>query len=75
MTDDRLVVIRTFLDHFEADLAHSALEAAGIESMIRSDDCAGLRPHLSMSNGVELVVRGEDADRALEVLTQTAHSE
>ena len=64
---DSLVVIRTFLNHFDADVAHSALEAAGIESMIRSDDCGGVRPHLWMG-GVALLVREEDAERANEVL-------
>jgi hypothetical protein len=62
-----LVVIRTFLNHVDADLARSALESAGVESMIRSDDCGGLRPHLWMS-GVELLVRAEDAEQAEQIL-------
>lgn len=74
MPDDRLVVVRTFFDRFEADVAQSALEAAGIEAMIRSDDCAGLRPHMSMTNGVELLVREADVERATEVLTELAHA-
>jgi hypothetical protein len=65
--DDELRVIRTYVNHFEADVAHSALEAAGIDSMIRADDCGGVRPHLWMG-GIELLVRAEDADRADEVL-------
>lgn len=62
--DDELLVIRTFINNFEAQLAHSALEAAGIESLIRADDCGGSRPL-----DVELLVRAEDAARAEEVLT------
>ena len=31
MSDTELVVVRTFIDRIEAELAHSALEAAGIE--------------------------------------------
>jgi hypothetical protein len=65
--DDELRVIRTYVNHFEADIARSALEAAGIESMIRADDCGGVRPHLWMG-GIELLVRDQDADRADEVL-------
>ena len=62
-----LVVVRTFLNSFDAELAKSALEAAQIESMIRADDAGGMRPHLWMG-GIELVVRLEDAERAIEVL-------
>lgn len=65
---DQLQVIRTFVNAMDAELAQSALEAAGIESMIRADDCGGTRPHLWMS-GIELLVRGEDAARADEVLS------
>jgi hypothetical protein len=67
LMDDDLHVIRTFVNNFEAEIAHSALEAAGIESMIRADDCGGVRPHLWMG-GIELLVREEDAARAEEVL-------
>ena len=62
------VVIRTFINSIDAELAQSALEAAGIESMIRADDCGGTRPHLWMG-GVELLVRPEDATRAQEILS------
>jgi hypothetical protein len=66
-----LVVIRTYLNNFDAELARSALEAAGIDSMIRADDCGGTRPHLWVG-GVELLVRSEDAARADELLTSEA---
>jgi hypothetical protein len=65
MTD--LVVLRTYVNNFEAELARGALEAAGIDSMIRADDCGGTRPHLWMG-GVALLVRAEDAEQADEVL-------
>ena len=66
--DHALVVIRSFGDRFEADLAQSALEAAGIESIVRSDDAGGMRPALTFANGAELMVRTEDAERADEIL-------
>jgi hypothetical protein len=37
MRHSELVVIRTFNDRFEAQLAQSALEAAEIESLVRRD--------------------------------------
>jgi hypothetical protein len=66
MPDD-LVRIRTFLTSMDAELARGALEAAEIPSMIRADDCGGLRPHLWIG-GVELLVRAEDGERAEEIL-------
>jgi hypothetical protein len=68
MSDAELVVVGTFLNHIEADLAQGALEAGGIESMISADDAGGLRPHLSMMRGVRLLVRAEDAERAGKIL-------
>ena len=66
MSDD-LVVVRTYLNKFEAEVAKTALDAADIDSLIRADECGGVRPGLWMS-GVELVVRTEDAARAEEIL-------
>jgi hypothetical protein len=43
VSDSELVVVRTFLSRIEADLAKSALEAAGIEALVQADD-AGMCP-------------------------------
>jgi hypothetical protein len=67
MLEATLVVVGTYLTAVDAQLAQSALEAVGIESMVRSDDCGGLRPHLWMG-GVELLVRAEDVEQALVTL-------
>ena len=67
MTAPPLVSIRTFMNTMEAEIAQSALESAGIQSLVRADDCGGLRPHMQMA-GVQLLVRedeAEDADRLL----------
>ena len=62
-----MIVIRTFLNNVDAELAKSALEAADINSVIRADDCGGVRPHLWMG-GVELLVDEADQAQAEEVL-------
>ena len=67
MSDTELVVVGTFLNQIEAELAHATLEAADIESMISADDAGGLRPHLWMG-GVRLLVRAEDAEQAGKIL-------
>ena len=62
-----LVSVRTFLNRIEAELALSALEAAGIEATLSRDDCGGVRPSLWLS-GVDFLVRPEDYRRATDVL-------
>jgi len=68
-----LVVVGTYLTGLDADLARSVLEAAGVDCMVRADDCGGLRPHLWMG-GIELLVRREDCERAGEVLDSIARA-
>lgn len=63
-----MMVIRTFLNNVDAELAKSALEAAEINAEIRADDCGGVRPHLWMG-GVALLVDDEDASEAADVLS------
>lgn len=63
------VVLRTFSTHIEADLASSALAAAGIDASIRADDCGGVYP---FKGGIELLVAQEDASLAAEVLDTSA---
>jgi hypothetical protein len=62
-----LVTVRSFLNRIEADLARSALQAAGIEAVLSLDDCGGVRPSLWLS-GIDLLVRPEDIPRATEIL-------
>jgi hypothetical protein len=69
--DDDPIVVRTFVNNFEAEIAKTALEAADIQSIIRADDCGGVRPHLWMG-GIELLVRRGDFQRADEVLGNDA---
>jgi len=66
---DTLITVASFSTHIEADLARSALEAAGIEAMIAADDAGGQRPHMAFSQGVELMVRAEDEAAARQVLS------
>jgi len=65
--DTQLVVVGTFSNTIEAELAQGALQAADIASMVSADDSGGLRPSLWLS-GVRLLVRAEDARQAQEIL-------
>jgi hypothetical protein len=63
-----LVVLRTYNNQFDADLARTTLEAAGIESIFRSDDCGGRGPNLSFIRGIDILVRSADAEDARAIL-------
>ena len=60
--------IRIFASESEALVAKAALQAFGIDCVSSTDDCGGQRPHLATSNGIRLLIRSEDAERAEEVL-------
>jgi hypothetical protein len=66
-----LVVVRTFANRIDAELAQSALEAGDIESMIQADDARGEAPGLWL-RGVKLLVRADDAEQAAEILGPSA---
>jgi hypothetical protein len=70
--DSGFVVVRTFTSQPQADLAKSALDAAGIETFVFSDDAGGLQPGLWEGQGISLVVRAEDANSAREILDTAA---
>jgi hypothetical protein len=68
MSED-LVVVHTFGTRPEADVAKSALEAAGIDSMIQADTAGGTRDHLAWAGvGFRLIVRAEDVAPARDIL-------
>ena len=64
MSADDLIILSTFNNHIQADLARSALDAMGIESMVRADDAGGEQPGLWIGEGVHILVRERDAELA-----------
>jgi len=73
MAKDDLLVVATFGDRAEADVAASALEAAGIDVMIRADSGGSMRPSIAWAGvGFEVIVRAEDANAAREILETPA---
>jgi Putative prokaryotic signal transducing protein len=72
MSADDLVILSTFNNHIQADLARSALDAMGIESMVRADDAGGEQPGLWIGEGVQILVRERDAELAKMVISGSA---
>lgn len=69
MDEEELVAVGTYPNKIDADLAQSALEAAEIEAIVTADDAGGLQPGLWVGEGVRVLVRAEDAERAKEILS------
>ncbi|HEV8345976.1 MAG TPA: DUF2007 domain-containing protein [Vicinamibacterales bacterium] len=72
MADADLIVVATFSSRPDAEMARSALEAAGIDAIVQSDDAGGLQPGLWEGRGVAVVVRSADAQAAHDILETTA---
>ena len=66
-----LTCIETYCSREEAELARSFLEANGIDAVVFTDDCGGTRPHLQLSEGVRLMVKQEDKEKAFKLFEDT----
>jgi hypothetical protein len=69
------VLLAEFGQRVEAEIALSALEAAGIRALVQADDCGAVDPALAFGRGVRLVVSQVDLERAREVLREARESQ
>jgi hypothetical protein len=75
MSDSELVVVQTFGTRQEADVAVSALNAAGIDSTVQADTGGGMYRAMAWAGvGFQVVVRSEDSDAARAILETPARS-
>ena len=74
MNFDDAIVLETFSNRIEAEMAAGLLEAEGIEAMVRADDAGGAYPMLQFVRGVRLMVAQEDEARAQEILAAMAEA-
>jgi hypothetical protein len=69
---DDAVILETFSNRIEAEMAAGLLESEGIEAMVMADDAGGTYPMLQFFLGVRLMVFKEDEARAKEILAAMA---
>ena len=75
MSDSELIVVHTFGSRQEADVAVSALDAAGIEAIVQADTGGGMYRAMAWAGvGFQVVVRSEDSDAARAILETPARS-
>jgi len=67
---DGMSIIRTFSNETEAQLALNHLLALGVEALIEKDNCGGMRPHLDISSGVNILVATADLENATAALEE-----
>lgn len=69
MREAKLIVVQTFAEQWEAELAKSALNGARIDAVVQSDSLGGTGPHIALATGgCKVLVREEDAAAAHDVL-------
>jgi hypothetical protein len=67
---DEPVVINTFDNEAEAEMAQQMLQDAGVRAFVLKDDAGGMEPQLQLTGGVRLVVSHADAERARQLLAK-----
>jgi hypothetical protein len=65
---EETVVLNVFVTEIDASMAQDILQDDGIKAYVFKDDAGGMEPHLQRTNGVRLVVKRVDADRARKIL-------
>lgn len=72
---ERMVVIRSYSNEFDAQLAKAELEAADIPVLLLSDGLGGVHPHLQFARGIRIAVPESEAEAARELLDAPPEAE
>ena len=65
---EEVTVLKIFNNEIDARMAQQVLQDAGVRTFVFKDDGGGMEPHLQQTNGVRLVVKRADAERAHQIL-------
>lgn len=71
---DEIVVLRKYINEFEARFAATILEANGVPAQVLADTAGGAYPSMALVFPVRLLVRAEDAVLATEILDTPAEA-
>lgn len=67
--EEEVVVLKTFNNEIEAEMARQMLKDAGVKSFVSKDDGGGMEPQLQQTMGVRLIVNSADAESAQQILS------
>lgn len=65
-TDEETMILQTFSDRLEADLAKEKLDAQGISAFLVDENVVGLNP----LGGIELKIFSKDFEQAKQILDE-----
>jgi hypothetical protein len=68
MDTTRLVIIRSFSNEVDAEIARQHLATNGVDAYVRTDDCGGMYPWRQEMRGVFLEVLDSDKENAEKIL-------
>ena len=71
---DGMVIVESFINMAEAELAQAQLQAMGLMAEISADNCGGMRPHMDLTGGVHLLVEESRATEAADLLKGRAEA-
>ena len=66
---EHFVVVATYMNEMDAQVAQATLAAAGIESVLQIHDAGGMMPMLDQTAGVKVLVDEIVKDEAITLLT------
>ena len=74
---NELTAVGEFENRIEAEIAQGLLTDAGIESIVKADDCGGMLMGVSLirKGGVKIIVSVEMAEKAQDVLSVLSEEE
>lgn len=61
---DKEVVLKTFINRYEADLAKGLLDEKGILNMISDEDIGGFQVGMVIGEPIKLIVNEDDLEKA-----------
>ncbi|MBI5870795.1 MAG: DUF2007 domain-containing protein [Actinobacteria bacterium] len=67
---DEIVILMRYPSEMDAIFARTLLESEGIEAMIMKDDAGGMEPQFQLTQGVRLMVRAEDLEKARDLIAE-----
>lgn len=53
----------------ESEMIMDILHKNGIDSLLQADDCAGTNPALLINDGISILVKDEDYEKAVEIVS------
>ncbi len=65
---EQLVVLETYSNRIDAEMASEHLKSHGINTLLKSDDCGGMYPQFTTMFRVKLYVNQDDVDTAMDIL-------